>query len=164
MQVHTPEDQLLSSLEGETDREREIPGGGVRLLYQPICIQSHRGGVSSLLCSTYSPPPPPQIQHVYLALRERPDSRADPALRGESSVAHHADICSVPGNVFMPDSHRVQCGCSSAPAWFESSQCQDEELKKTVLAVVQCMSQRSGDILSCHIIYSTKSELFLRFR
>jgi len=52
MQVHPPADQLLSTLEGE--RQTERPGGRVRLLDQPIDVQSHSGDVSSLL-SALSP-------------------------------------------------------------------------------------------------------------
>ena len=81
MQVHSPADQLLSPLEGETDRQ-ERPGGGVRLLYQPICIQSHRGDVSALL---YVLSPHRYNTCLSRSLREGPDSRADPALEGKAA-------------------------------------------------------------------------------
>ena len=56
MQVHTPEDQLLSPLEGETDRERDPP---------PPYTHTHTQHI--------------QIQHVSVS-QKRPDIRAGPAL------------------------------------------------------------------------------------
>lgn len=78
-------------------KQRDGPGG-VRLLYQPICIQSHRD-VSSLLCTAYFPLPP-QMQHVSVQVpSQKARHQGRSRVRGQSSVTQPAEMGSVTGSV-----------------------------------------------------------------
>lgn len=99
--------------DGETWRRCEIAlPAHLHTEPQRTCVFSAR--------RTLPPPPlPPQIQHVSVQVpQRRPGSRADPVLEGKAARPTLQTWV-------VPDGHHVHCGCSSSPAWFESSQCQN---------------------------------------
>lgn len=119
MQVHTPADQLLSPIEGGMDRETRrrceiaLPA---HLHTEP----QRRCVVSAVL---YVRPTHTQT-HRYNMYRSRPLREGQAA--GQIWQRRGRQIWAA------SDGQHVQCGVSSTPAWFQTSQCPDWELRKTV--------------------------------
>lgn len=129
----------------------------MRLLYEPICIRSHRGHACSLLCSTNSTPPPTD-ESVQVPQRKPPGQPGRPSVSWESSAIHPVD-----GGL-------RRRGCTTGhPEVIKRSSCVVELLFFNLPGLnPQCQRWRSEDdgisgcavcvtqiqtFLSCHIIY-----------
>lgn len=124
MQVHSPAYQLLSPLDGEKDKERDL-GEMWDCFPDPSAYRATEGQCH--LC--------PALPRLALTDATRvcpgPSEKARQcrsSVRGESSVIYTADISGVAGNMYVPVGHHVPCGYASSPA-FDSSQCHNEEIQ-----------------------------------